>query len=369
MKDRDTMKVDELRDLLERKKPVLVLDVRLLSEREEWAIPGSLFVDAYEKLKEGKENLFSHINFEKSVPVVTVCAAGKTSMIAMKQLKKMGLEAYSLEGGMRHWTKAWNKAEVVDSSSTRIVQFRRTGKGCLSYIIENNGEAIIIDASLDPATYIDYIDRNNWKLKAVLDTHTHADHFSRSKEISKIKKAKLLLPRQSEVGYKFNPIDERDTLSVGKATLKVIHTPGHTLDSYSYLLNNQSLFTGDTLFVDGIGRPDLKASPEMIRNKTSLLYASLQKILDLPIATIIYPSHVNVPVAFDEKMISNTLKEIKESVEMLTLNQQDFITTLMRKIPETPPNYQKIVELNVKGTFDQNDLIDLEAGANRCAIT
>lgn len=153
IKNKKTITVAELRTLLENKSPVQVLDVRPKEEREAWNIPESKFVDVYSKLKAGEKNLFSDIEFHQDVPVVTLCGAGKTSMIAMEQLRENGIEAYSLEGGMREWTTAWNTAQTTDKQDTTILQIRRTGKGCISYMLENNGEAIVIDASLDAEVY------------------------------------------------------------------------------------------------------------------------------------------------------------------------------------------------------------------------
>lgn len=368
-KNTKTIKVAQLRTLLENKEPVHILDVRPKEEREEWNIPESEFVDIYSKLKSGEKKLFSNINFHQDVPVVTLCAAGKTSIIAMEQLRENGIEAYSLEGGMREWTTAWNSAKTKDSLETTVMQIRRTGKGCLSYLLENNSEAIVIDASLDTEVYTSIVKKNNWKIKYVVDTHIHADHFSRGKQLADATNAIFLLPNQDLVNYKFQPIIDGTLLNFGKATLKAIHTPGHTHESYSYLVNNESLFSGDTLFTGGVGRPDLKATPDLAQQKAGLLYQSLQKLLAFENSLTVYPGHISNPVAFDEKLICNTLGDIKKNVKILKLNENDFINNLLKKIPETPPNYEAIVKLNLKGRTDGANLIDLEAGANRCAIS
>jgi rhodanese-related sulfurtransferase len=183
MKLKKTIAVAELRALLENKIPVQILDVRPKEEREEWIIPGSVFVDVYDQLKSGEKDLFSEALTPKNTPVITVCAAGKTSLIAMEQLRKNGIEAYSLDGGMRAWTSAWNTATTVDRLGTTIIQIRRTGKGCLSYLLESKGEVIVIDASLDAAVYSTIAKKKNWKIKYVIDTHIHARCWS-SKDIS-----------------------------------------------------------------------------------------------------------------------------------------------------------------------------------------
>jgi len=109
---------------------VTVLDVRPIRERAEWSIPGSLHLDAYEALKGHKPNALAGLQAPAGVPLVTVCGAGKTSAIGATQLRARGIEAFSLAGGMKAWSLAWNTAEVpVRTGRARVVQVRRTGKG------------------------------------------------------------------------------------------------------------------------------------------------------------------------------------------------------------------------------------------------
>src|SRR3989449_5249904 len=149
-----TISTEALRQLLDRGAAVTVLDVRPAADRAEWAIPGSVHADAYEALRRGDPNALADFRPRDGGPVVTVCGAGKTSLLAAERLRARGLDAVSLEGGMRAWTLAWNAAAVPRPGSTaQIVQVRRTGKGCLSYIIGSHGQAAVIDASLDPGVY------------------------------------------------------------------------------------------------------------------------------------------------------------------------------------------------------------------------
>ena len=138
---------ETLRIWLEEKQPVFVLDVRPKEQREEWQIPGSFYLDAYKRLNSGDPSVLDEISIPKNTKVVTVCAAGRTSEIAASELRKRGIEAYSLEDGMKGWSLAWNTA-YKKFGEFEVWQVRRTGKGCLSYIITSNNDAIIIDASL-----------------------------------------------------------------------------------------------------------------------------------------------------------------------------------------------------------------------------
>lgn len=362
--------VSTLQEWLTNEKEVYVLDIRPKWQREEWRIPGSAHFDAYDKLKENDPTALDELELPTDVPVVTVCGAGNTSLIAASKLREKGVEAYSLEKGMKGWTVAWNTAEIdLDEDDIRIIQIRRTGKGCLSYIIASQGEATVIDASLDPEVYIQIASEFRFKIKYVLDTHIHADHLSRTKKLADISGAQIFLPTQNKLSYSFNHLHDDDVLDFGKAKLRVIHTPGHTDESSSYLLNEKVLFTGDTLFANGVGRPDLKADGKEAYTRAKLLYQSLQNILALSGETIILAGHTGEPVPFDKKPIYSYMKDTIENVGMLKLSEEQFVLAILTKIPPTPPNYEKIVSLNLTGDFDSSQSDDLEAGANRCAIS
>jgi glyoxylase-like metal-dependent hydrolase (beta-lactamase superfamily II)/rhodanese-related sulfurtransferase len=359
---------ETLQTWLEEDKPVFILDVRPKEQREEWQIPGSHYLDAYQKLRAGDMSVLDEVTIPENMPVVTVCEAGRTSKIAATELKNKGIEAYSLEGGMIAWSLAWNKA-VISFSDYEIIQLRRTGKGCLSYIIASDNEAIVIDASLPVEVYENILQQNNWQLKAVVETHIHADHLSRSKQLAENNSVELFLPIPNKVLFQHHSIQNNQIFPLGKIALKVIGTPGHTIESVSFLANNEVLFTGDTLFTNSVGRPDLKADSNQARHRTELLYQSLQLLMRMNDNIIVLPAHTSDPVDFDNKPVMATIEEIKNNVSMLKLSKQDFIKSILSKIPPTPPNYLKIVELNLEGNISSVDPKDLEAGANRCAIS
>ncbi|MFC0773022.1 MBL fold metallo-hydrolase [Terrimonas alba] len=369
MKNKE-MKIDAetLRIWLEEKKPVFVLDIRPKEQREEWQIPDSHYLDAYKRLNEGDKSVLDEIGIPDNSKVVTVCAAGRTSQIASDALREKGIDAYSLQGGMKAWSGAWNVAQK-QFSDFEVLQVRRTGKGCLSYIIFSNNEAIIIDASIPPQIYEQLINQYKLSVRYVIETHIHADHLSRSKQVADLFKVPLFLPGPNKVQFPHNPIIEDTRFKIGAVTLKPLHTPGHTLESYSFYIENVIVITGDTLFTNGVGRPDLKASIEESRIKAGLLYHSLRKLLSLPDNVLILPAHINKPVDFDGVMISTTIGEAKKNIALLSSSENDFINGLLQKIPPTPANYLSIVEKNLAGEFSNNESFELEAGANRCAVS
>ncbi len=365
-----TIDIETLRAWLEEGRPVTVLDVRPMVERAEWAIPGSIHIDAYEALKAHNPAALADVDVPSDEPVVTVCAAGKTSQIAAEQLTARGIEALSLDGGMKAWSLAWNVAEVlVPAHDVRVIQVRRTGKGCLSYLIGAKDGAIVIDASLDPQVYLDLASQDGWQITSVLDTHIHADHLSRSHQLAERSGAMLFLPDQHRVSFPFTAMRDGDTLATPDLMLTALRTPGHTPESTCYLLNNAILFTGDTLFLTNIGRPDLHTDEQEARARSSLLYHSLHKLLALPSETLVLPGHASQPVPFDGKPVVARLSEIDEQVGLLHTTQTVFVETLVQRLPPTPPNYERITRLNEAGLVPEGDVTELEAGANRCAIS
>jgi glyoxylase-like metal-dependent hydrolase (beta-lactamase superfamily II) len=365
-----TISVETLRVWLEEQRPVTILDVRPQQDFADWRIPGSVHVDAYDALKARDPAALTDVALPVDRLVVTVCGVGRTSQIAAEQLRARGVRALSLEGGMQAWSLAWNTAEVpLDDSSVRVIQVRRTGKGCLSYLIGAGEEAFVIDASLDPQVYLDLARSYGWQITSVFDTHIHADHLSRSRQLAERSGAILFLPEQHRVSFPFTAVRDGDTLAISQLLLTALHTPGHTLESTCYLLNNVVLFTGDTLFPTGVGRPDLEANEEQARVRATALYHSLHKLLALADETLVLPGHTSMPVPFDGVPIVSTLAEIDEQVAMLHSTRATFVRTTLARIPPPPPNSQRIVKLNETGVLPEDDLTELEAGANRCAIS
>ncbi len=364
-----TVDAETLRSWLEEGRQVIVLDVRLATDRASWAIPGSLHVDAYTDLKAHNPHALDGVSLPTDVPVVTVCNAGHVSQFASEQLQARGIAASSLEGGMGAWSLSWNIADVsLPDSNAQVIQIRRVGKGCLSYLIGSQEEAMVIDAALQPDVYLDLAKRHGWSITAVVDTHIHADHLSRSRLLAEQSGAKVYLPDQKRVTYPFIAIHDGSTINVGAVVLTAMQTPGHTLESMSYLLDQKDLFTGDSLFLQGVGRPDLNASAEEARAHAHLLYQSLQKLLALPADTLILPGHSNTPTSFDKIPLIASLGKLRNQVKLLQLSESEFVETLVTRIPPVPPNHERIIELNEAGRLIENP-IELEAGANHCAIS
>jgi glyoxylase-like metal-dependent hydrolase (beta-lactamase superfamily II) len=271
---------------------------------------------------------------------------------------------------MKAWSLAWNIAEApLPDGSARIIQVRRTGKGCLSYLIGSNGEAAVIDPALDPDVYRTLAHQHGWRITHVLDTHVHADHLSRGRKLAELSGAPFYLMATERVSFPVTAVHDGDVLNIGSAKLRAIHTPGHTPESASYLLNDRALFTGDTLFLDGVGRPDLEAEPEETRQRAHVLYQTLQSLLALPSETLVFSVHTSEPIPFDGQAAVDSLAAVRERVQLLHVSEESFVESLLARIPPTPPNHHRIAQLNEAGRLPDDDLTELEAGANRCAVS
>jgi glyoxylase-like metal-dependent hydrolase (beta-lactamase superfamily II) len=361
----NSISTEELQGLLAAGQPVTVVDIRSLADRE-WSIPGSVQVDAYDAVKSGGLGPLADLEFPHG-PVVTVCETGRTAASATTLLRATGVEALTLDGGMRAWSLAWNIAQIT-ISDYEVVQVRRTGKGCLSYIVESGSEAVVIDASLDPDVYVQLIRERGWRLVAVMDTHIHADHLSRSRLLAQQQRGELWLPAQGRTRYPFRPLEDGDRLPFGAAELVALATPGHTPESTTYLLDNAAAFTGDTLFLAGVGRPDLEGGTrEASASRARLLHQSIGRLLELPEAALVLPGHISEPIPFDGRLLASTVKTIRETVVLARLDQAAFVEAVLARIPPNPPNHSRIVELNERGELPE-DPTELEAGANRCAV-
>jgi glyoxylase-like metal-dependent hydrolase (beta-lactamase superfamily II)/rhodanese-related sulfurtransferase len=358
----------ELQDMLNKKQKVFILDVRPTDQREEWQIAESTHLDAYKRLNSNDMTVLDEISIPDGVPVVIVCAAGRTSQIASEVLREKGIEAYSLDGGMKAWNYAWNKAEKIFPSGLKIIQTRRPAKGVLSYVMGSRNEAIVVDAALDPEVYQQLAKENGWTIKFVTDTHIHADYVSRTKELAMVTGAQHLMINKATVEYSFTPVADKEVIHVGNSKLQFLNTPGHTLESTTIKVDDVVIITGDTLFIDGVGRPDLKANEGEAIIKSKQLHHSLSTLFSLLPSLLVLPAHTSKAVYFDGKLIGETLGAIKGKLDLLKLSEKEFVKYTLTRIPPTPPNYLTIASLNKRGSHEGQELADLEAGGNHCAI-
>src|SRR5438045_5382584 len=172
--------------------------------------------------------------------------------------------------------------------------------GCLSeaaYFIESNGIAAVVDSLRDIDAYIQLAKEKNATIKYIFETHFHADFVSGHLDLSKQTGATIVYGPETETNFPVHVAKDGETFSIGDITIEAIHTPGHTVESTCYLLNDENkkphcIFTGDTLFVGDVGRPDLSSGDMTTEELASIMYDTIQnKILPLQDDIIVYPAH------------------------------------------------------------------------------
>ncbi len=236
--------------------------------------------------------------------------------------------------------------------------------GCLAqgaYYIESNGEVAIIDPLREVQSYIDMAESRNAKIKYVFETHFHADFVSGHVTLSKLTGAPIIYGPNANPSFKCIVAEDNQEFKLGHATIKVLHTPGHTMESTTYLLIDEqgkehAIFSGDTLFLGDVGRPDLaqKAANLTQDQLAGILYDSLRnKIMPLPDETIVYPGHgagsacgknmskETIGTLGDQKKTNYALKE--------DMTKEEFIKEVTDGLMPPPAYFPLNVKLNKEG--------------------
>ncbi len=240
--------------------------------------------------------------------------------------------------------------------------------GCLSeaaYYIESNGEAAVIDPLRDIDEYLELATERKAAIKYIFETHFHADFVSGHLDLSKVTDASIVFGPGTETKFPVHIARDGEKFRLGELTIEVLHTPGHTLESSCYLLKdasgkNHSVFTGDTLFVGDVGRPDLaqKADEITMNDLAGMMYDSLQKkIMPLADDVIIYPAHGPGSACgknLGPETFSTIGEEKKFNYALQQKTKEDFILAVTNGL-EQPPEYFPInARINKEG-YDRID--------------
>jgi glyoxylase-like metal-dependent hydrolase (beta-lactamase superfamily II)/rhodanese-related sulfurtransferase len=378
----------DLKNKMDSGENLYILDVRTPEEYKSWKISYDKQVEPslvpLDKLSSAEQIR----NIPKDREVITVCSHGMRSKMAAEYLSQLGYNVKSIRGGMVAWNKVNDLALIPSNAdlNLKIWQIRRISKGCMTYLISYFNDAVVIDPPCSSAASIyEIAKKNNLRIKALIETHRHADHLSASMTIAKETGAILYLSPLEEYeteqtltnGLEMTFLNDGLRIEITNGLyLDVIHTPGHTVGSMSFKLEalpdgkEQSeretlLFSGDTLFVDGIGRPDLH---DKVDEFSRSLFLTYKKLSSLPDNTIVLPSHYSKSMKHEDP-IFKTIREIKADVRAFKMNEDEFISYVTSSIPPQPMNYKRILQLNKDLLLcNRLHLDDLEAGPNSCGI-
>jgi glyoxylase-like metal-dependent hydrolase (beta-lactamase superfamily II)/rhodanese-related sulfurtransferase len=386
-------------DLLERlegRDKFFVLDVRNRDEFQRFRLEGRTPVPAvnipYFEMLElgGKDEMLDSVvaylerdaaeQLPSDLPILAVCAKGDTSEYVARGLRRLGYASANLKGGMKAWGEHYATRALVEGSDLAIYQVSRPARGCLSYVVASAGKAIVIDAlrHLDP--YLELARAAGFTIEAVIDTHGHADHISGGHALAGKTGASYYLHPYDAI----HPIDvlpatityecigDRQIFPVGRHELEALHIPGHTLGLVAFRLDDTHLFSGDSIFIRSIARPDLGGKAE---TWAPLHGRSLRRLLGLPGGITVLPGHFSSLEEADETgRFTASLDDLKKRNEGLVVLQREseegFVHYLLGSLPKAIPEYVDIKRVNA-GLLapTEEEATTLELGKNVCALS
>lgn len=226
--------------------------------------------------------------------------------------------------------------------------------GCASYVVADGGEAAIIDPKWEIGEYLRMAEENGFRISHVIETHNHADHLSGKGRLVEATGAKIHVSKEAGVEYDHEPLEEGDVVEVGKTRIRTIATPGHRPEHLSFAVEDAGrgeepwdLFTGDSLFVGDLARPDLAVEPE---EGARGLFRSLRRLKELEDFVEVRPGHIGGSLCGGANMSrkpDSTVGFERRFNDYLRYEDEDeFVETLTAELTPQPPNFERIVELN-----------------------
>ncbi len=324
----------------------------------------------------------SAIGLDPAHPVAVVCGNGSDSRSIAMMLEQRGYQAWSLRGGITAWMSVVIPRELEPPPGfDRLIQFDRIGKGALGYLLVAAGEALVIDPSQDWTPYVEAASSAGARIVAVADTHVHADYISGAPDMSRALGVPYYLhPADNSWPYDGTPgrleieeLAEGTVLSVGGHRVLALHTPGHTEGSVTFVAGDMAgegvAFTGDFLFVDSIGRPDLAGKMEVWVGD---LWNSLERAKDTwgPRLRLLPAHYAGDGERNPDRSVDRAFGDAREENDTLKMDDEAVFRSWVESHVSTPPEaYPRIKAINaglVEVTRQQADV--LEAGKNECAV-
>lgn len=356
-------------------KELFILDVRNADAFEDWKIEGhkiEYLNIPYFELLDGVEEILPKLPTDKDVLVV--CAKEGSSIMVAEMLSDEGLTVGYLAGGMKSWSMYLEPIKVSDlTGGGELYQFVRLGKGCLSYMVLSEGEAALIDAVRFTEVFTKFAEEKNVTIKHVFDTHLHADHISGGRSIAAATGATYYLPPKDadEVVFDYEPLEDGLTVQIGSSQIDVgaLYSPGHTIGSTSFVVDSKYLLTGDILFIDSIGRPDLAGlAQDWVADLRESLYVRYRALAE---DLIVLPAHFMIIDELNEDgTVSKRLGDLFAENHGLNVTDEDVFRSMVTdNLPPQPNAYQEIRHVNMgKITPTDEEQTEMEVGPNRCAV-
>jgi len=370
---------------------LLLLDVRNDRDFETWRIEGphtpeTMHIPYIIFAEDGPEAL-AQLPQLTAVPkdrlIVVVCAKGGASDFVAAILRDEGWHAVNLIDGMIAWGNHYVTRPLVETEAYQIYQVDRVARGCLSHVIISNNQAAIIDPLRHTDHYHHLLENEGATLQLLLDTHAHADHISGGPALSEKTGAPYYLHPYDAIHpfdmlpavVDYEVLQDGQTLSLGELTIDVLHTPGHTLGQVNFVVSapdgESYVFSGDNVFLQSFGRPDLGGQGEAW---APIVYETIyHKFKErVPDQAWVMPGHyANFDEADDQGAFMKQAATLWEENIGLQFAQKDhFIAYVLTHLPQMPEQYVEIKRVNIGLTQPDEQLAsELELGKNVCALS
>jgi glyoxylase-like metal-dependent hydrolase (beta-lactamase superfamily II)/rhodanese-related sulfurtransferase len=353
-----------------------ILDVRNIDEYDAAPVEGSRpvptrNVPVYRVMEELEDEAARALE-----DAVVICGQGNGSALVVEEFADLGVRTRSLEGGTDAWNRLLVPFEITGlPGDVRVWQFQRPAKACLSYLVGVPGQScIVVDPTRQPQPYLDMAKEHGMTVTHVVDTHVHADHISGGPALAADLGVEYHLPPEDAGGvvpFPNHPLKDGDVLDLGSAEVRVMsmHLPGHTPGTIALLVSDKVLLVGDTVFVRGLGRPDLTGQAEELAR--DLFRSCHERLRPLDPGTIIAPAHwTSSDEIDDEGLVVTTLADVFTSTLLNEKAIEKFVEEIVTSLPSAPEFYDTIRRVNAGQVTPSEDEIDvLDVGRNQCAAS
>lgn len=368
----------ELFDWLVNNEDFLLLDVRNDVEfgrfRVEGPYPFEMVNVPYFEFIEMEEESVAKVPKGKKVRIV--CAKEGSSKYVGEILVNHGFaDVAHMKVGIKAWGNLLAPILVAEGNDYSLYQFRRPGKASLSYGLICGKEMMVFDPAKDAQFYIDFAETKGCDITKTIETHRQADYISGSDALRRAVGAEIVAPDGDFQGAKFPFTPAVDgtvqSFTSGGPKVEILHTPGHTPGSTCYRIDGKYLMTGDTVFIQSIGRPDLGG---MAKEWSTLLFHTMTHFfLTLDDDTVILPGHYMEWREADEKLVfAASMAQVKKNNEHIYAidNEGDFYSFIQSNMRPQPEEYAKIREINAGlVTVDEEEQEIMDIGKNECAAS
>src|SRR6266699_445455 len=370
----------ELAERLDRGEPLQVLDVRTPEkvERGHIVLGSELDFHAHPNSKLFALPDVGELHLDTARPIAVVCGHGNSSKKATAFLRERGYEAYSVIGGMAAWETVYVARHLSPTPSlSHVVQLDRVGKGALSYVLVSDGDAIVVDPGRHLERYDELLRELDATPAGVVDTHMHADYLSGARAAAARWQVPYFLHPDdartpydgSERRFTCQPVTHGDTIVVGRATVRVEHVPGHTLGSIALVVDDSLALTGDFLFVQSVGRPDLGGQRDAWAR---LQWHSLARVRNAwPGDRLVLPAHyAGEAERRADRAVAARLDVIAATNAGLAIGEEAAFLRWVADNTLPPPETYRTIKLANLGLVEvlEAEAEILEFGPNQCAV-